>query len=280
MANIPIESWVIKELLKKICSKVSGFNPGRYYLSDVPIDLAEVNNFLKEKLGIKELGENYLYKTLFLKCVKNDVCTYNSAHINKILLALRLGENIEDFKIKINPVNEQLETYIGKWYRYRRHTKAEIWRLPVEIYRNENMGKKTIHMRMRSGHAGVGMYDGELKMMDGCLFANLESKSGKPVFFSLHVGKIQSANCIRGISAGMNSAPFPFAARVVLQRVKNEDDFDEKKMEIQIEHNPDFDSLGIDKRIYEYLEGIENILNGHRIITGELSDLTVKEELK
>ncbi len=191
----------------------------------------EVLQMLSDKTGIgldhsglKAISEKvfpdgnhrYLYHNVMQKIKDrrdDDEVNLNQYHVDKIAAFLGFTSwELLQGKLGRQP-DPVLESLHGCYYCYVRasHHEGQLLRSPVII--SSNKGKTWLRLQGKNW-----VFEGEVKLREGCLFILMESSEGKSFYHVYRIGTRRSPEVLQGIFAGVSTAFDPIGGRTVLVR--------------------------------------------------------------
>lgn len=232
-----------------------------------PLDRTGLRNMAMEIGGI---GEDYLYKKIFYE-IRNlhgdDELSLRDAQLNSI--AQYLGhKNIVSLVAGFDvPVDDQLKSLVGSYYLYLRQNsnKGVIFQSPAEV--NESGQKFVLRLK-----GPTWTYEGELRIIHGCLFALLMSPELKSFYHIYKIGTRRSPEVVQGIFSGVSTAFDPIGGRAVL--LKAQEPFNSLQnqaftlQELRASGNPVHRTLAV-----YFAEYSRNNLSINKVISFNLEDL-------
>lgn len=197
------------------------------------------------------ITQRYLYENLFRKkekVIKSRTEEMNLQPTNLNTLAMFLGfQGFQDFCQSLDsPLNEVLASCVGEYYSYVRRNSEQsvILRSPVNIYKDD----KKIRLKL---HGPVVVFEGELKLSNGCLFVLMHAPNGKVIHHVYKVGAGIRPKVLQGIFSGVSSLFDPIGGRVVLVRQEENKKLTHEALDIMtLKKSPSLE----DRRIAEYFE--------------------------
>ncbi|MBL0741452.1 hypothetical protein [Chryseolinea lacunae] len=205
---------------------------------------------MSETIG-NGIAQRYLYENLFrdkekLKGSKSAEMNLQPKKLNT--LSEYLGfRGFQDFCQSLDsPLDEVLASCVGEYYSYVRRNSEQsvILRSPVSIYGD---GQK-IWLKLLGP---VAVFEGEVKLSNGCLFVLMHAANGKMIHHVYKVGAGIRPKVLQGIFSGVSSLFDPIGGRVVLVR----HDENEKLTHEAFDLNVLKESSSLeDRRVAEYFE--------------------------
>jgi hypothetical protein len=192
--------------------------------------LAETTGQSMTIKGLKEMSERvglterYLADYIYRKkeAAKEDGKMTISVQVSKLdeVAKYLKYSSYQDFVDKMErPVEPVLLSLVGNYYSYVRRNDEQgyILRSPVRIY--ESRAKILFELK-----GPMRLYQGEIKLRQGCLFILMEEEAGKQIHHVYKIGTRPKPQVLQGIFSGVSTNFDPIGGRTVL--VQSDNSFD------------------------------------------------------